>query len=111
MKACRTRSRKPLDYAKLNAIGTTSEPLEKGKLADSPLRIILTDDEFDVDQISENTPLNSRLAVDDPETSLNYGDDLLSMRRDTECVVSICSSDNNGALKAGESNMPQDPVR
>ena len=87
---CKTRGRKALDYAKLNAVGTTQQELEleDGQLQDSPLHLNPSDDEFP--EFGGNaSSIPSRRREDDENTLLDYEDDL---PRDDDGTISITST-------------------
>ena len=73
------RRRKGLDYAKLNAVGTTEpEDLEEGQIQDSPLQLTVSDDEAFMADGAMSAPVSSIPSArgSDMEDLLDYEDDL-----------------------------------
>ena len=87
----RTRSKKAMNYARLNAVGTTEEPLEEGQLADSPLRLNPSDDEFGTETIADSVPASLMPSHD---SSLDYEDDIMQSRGDTASIITVHTSEN-----------------
>ena len=102
---CRTRNKTKTDYARLNSAGTTEELLEEGQIQDSPLKLIPSDDEFEHEQSSVTTGIDSRFVVNDEDTSLDYEDDLLLARCEAESVVTIYSSRHDEGMDENEPPM------
>ena len=105
----KTRPRKPKDYAKLNTVGTTGEPLEEGQIADSPFRLNPSDDEFQFQQEEQSATsnINSRFE-DNQDTDLDYEDDLLSTRLDVESVITVKTSEHDhDHMQGGQGGLEQ----
>ena len=81
---------KKTDYARLNAVGTTEEPLEEGQIQDSPLSVHASGDEFDFQHGAVGGAIDERYLTDKwGDVSLDYMDDVQKSQRDAVSVVTV----------------------
>ena len=95
-----TRSRKGLNYAKLNAVGTTElDELEEGQIEDSPFRLNASDDDFQAESLLSG-PIASIPShrIEDPGEELDY-DDVLQGGRSDHDTISLSSGPSAAGAK------------